>query len=169
MSRRKQKNASLKEDKHGSEVPEKSQTTYHIEGETHVIEIDPRNVFPVETQAKTYETPYNNFVNGVFFMLQGNGIVHPQGIMLNAGKVIANNATHGKPVATLICYSYNDVRLKYLDDITKEKDAWYAISGYGIYPEITAEKEGFTGKFTDVLRKANRPIIGYRKKDNKIV
>ena len=142
---------------------------YHIEGTTHIVEIDPRNIWAVETEKPTNQTPYNNFVNSVFFMAQSNGIMYPQGIMVNGGKVLCNNATHGKPVSTLIIHSANDVEVKMVSDITKEKNVWFAVSGYGIYPYITAEQEGFTGKFSDVLRTTNRPIIGYRKKDNKIV
>lgn len=143
--------------------------TYHIEGTTHIIEIDPRNIWAAETQCKTNKVPYNNFVNSVFFMPQANGVMYPQGIMVNAGDVICNNPTHGKPVATLIVHGPNSVEMKYVSDITKEKDVWFAVSGYGIYPHITALEEGFTGKFTDVLRITNRPIIGYRRRDNKIV
>lgn len=150
-----------------TDKPEKFK--YHIEGITHVIEIDPRQIWAVETQCATNKTPYDNFVNSIFFMAQDNGIMYPQGIMVNAGEVIANNPTHGKPVATLIVYGKDNVQLKYIDDITKEKNVWFAISGYGIYPNITADKEGFVGKFSDVTRTTNRPIIGYRKKDNKIV
>lgn len=142
---------------------------YHIEGTTHIVEIDPRNIWAVETQNPTNQTPYNNFVNSVFFMAQANGLMYPQGIMVNGGKVLCNNATHGKPVSTLIVHGANDVELKKVSDITKENNVWFAVSGYGIYPYITAEQEGFTGKFSDVLRTTNRPIIGYRKSDNKIV
>ncbi len=142
---------------------------YHIEGTTHIIEIDPRNIWAVETQKPTNKTPYNNFVNSVFFMAQRNGLMYPQGIMVNGGNVICNNATHGKPVSTIIVHGANDVEFKRVTDITKENNVWFAVSGYGIYPYITAEQEGFTGKFSDVLRTTNRPIIGYRKKDNKIV
>ena len=154
---------------YGYEEKNNDCTTYHIEGTTHIIEVDPRNIWCVETQCSTNKVEFNNFVNSIFFMPQANGIMHPQGIMVNAGRVIANNATHGKPVATLIIYGENDVKLKYIDDITKEKDVWFAVSGYGIYPSVTAEKEGFTGIYSDVTRCADRPIIGYRKKDNKIV
>lgn len=142
---------------------------YYVEGITHIIEVEPRNIWAVETQCKTNKVPYNNFVNSVFFMNQANGIMYPQGIMVNAGEVICNNPTHGKPVATLIVRGADDVEMKYVSDITKEKDVWFAVSGYGIYPNITALEEGFTGEFTDVMRMTNRPIIGYRKKDNKIV
>lgn len=143
--------------------------TYHIEGITHIIEANPRNIFAVETQCSTKSVPYNNFVNSIFFMAQANGIMYPQGIMVNAGEVIANNPTHGKPVATLIVRGKDDVEMKYISDITKEKNVWFAISGYSVYPSITAADEGFTGEFSDVIRSTNRPIIGYRKKDNKIV
>ena len=143
-------------------------TKYSIIGTTHVIEIDPRNIFHVETQKATNQTPYNNFVNSLFFM-NGVGVKIPQGIAVNAGEVLSNYATHEKPVATLICYDWNDVQLKYIADITKEENVWFAVSGYGIYPKITADDEGFVGKFSDVTRSANRPIIGYRKSDNKIV
>lgn len=143
--------------------------SYHIEGTTHIVEIDPRNIWAVETQCSTKKVKYNNFVNSVFFMKQANGIMYPQGIMVNAGEVICNNPTHGKPVATLIVHGADNVEMKYVSDITKEKDVWFAVSGYGVYPHITSVEEGFTGKFTDVLRQTDRPIIGYRKKDNKIV
>ncbi len=142
---------------------------YHKEGLTHVIEIDPRNIWAVETQVPTDKVTYNNFVNSVFFMPQANGIMYPQGIMVNAGRIVCNNATHQKPVATLLVHNKNDVEMKYISDISKEKDVWFAVSGFGVYPEITSEQEGFVGKFQDVLRSATRPIIGYREKDNKIV
>ena len=139
---------------------------YYVEGITHVVEIDPRNIFAVQTKCKTNKHSYNNFVNGIFF---APGTLSPCGIMVNAGKVISNVATHGKPVATLIVRGANDVEMKYVTDITKEKNVWFAVSGYGVYPKITAADEGFVGKFSDVIRITNRPIIGYRKKDNKIV
>lgn len=146
-----------------------SSTKYSIIGKTHVVEISPDKIWAVETQCETNKVPYDNFVNSVFFMAQANGIMYPQGIMVNAGQVICNNPTHGKPIATLIVHSKDNVEMKYVSDITKEKDVWFAVSGFGIYPNITAQQEGFTGRFSDVLRICNRPIIGYRKKDNKIV
>ncbi|MBQ7985688.1 MAG: DUF882 domain-containing protein, partial [Clostridia bacterium] len=142
---------------------------YHKEGLTHIVEIDPRSIWAVETQASTKDIAYNNFVNSVFFMSQANGIMYPQGIMVNAGAVICNNMTHEKPVATLIVHDKDNVEMKYVSDITKEENVWFAVSGYGVYPLITNIREGFTGKFADVIRSATRPIIGYRKKDNKIV
>ncbi len=146
-----------------------NETKYKVIGTTHVIEVAPEKVFAVETQKATNQTPYDNFVNSVFFMPQANGVTFPQGIMVNGGKVLCNNPTHGKPVATLIIRSANNVEMKYVTDITKEGNVWFAVSGYGIYPNITAAQEGFIGKYSDVTRETNRPIIGYRKKDNKII
>lgn len=143
--------------------------TYHIEGTTHIIEVDPRNISAVETQCRTNKVTLSNFVNSVYFMAQANGIMYPLGIVVNNGQVVSNYITHGKPVATLIIHNSNEVEMKYVDDITKEKDVKFAVSGYGVYPNITAAQEGFTGAFADVLRVTDRPIIGYRKKDNKIV
>ena len=156
-------------EKNKESAPDVVPTKYSVIGTTHVVEIDPRNIFHVETQKKTNKTPYDNFVNSLFFMPQGNGIMFPQGMAVNAGKILSNYATHNKPVATLVCYGWNNVQLKYIDDITKEKGVWFAVSGYGIYPKITAEEEGFVGELSDVIRTANRPIIGYRKSDNRIV
>lgn len=159
----------LLKDKAESTPPPAEETTYHIEGTTHILEIDPRKIWCAETQCSTKDIPYDNFVNSIFFMNQRDGTVYPQGIMVNAGKVLCNNPTHGLPVSTLIVRGWNEVEMKKTADITQEQDVWFAVSGYSIYPEITASEEGFTGKFSDVLREANRPIIGYRKRDNKII
>ena len=150
---------------------------YTIEGTTHVIRIDPRNLWAVETQCPTNKVPYNNFVNSIYFMPQANGKMYPLGIMVNAGKVISNYATHGKPVSTLIIKDMDNIYMKKVTDITQEGDVWFAVSGYGVYPDITYVEEGFTKviengiakDYSDVARVANRPIIGYSSKEKKII
>ena len=142
---------------------------YYKVGLTHVVEIDPRNIWMVETQSSAKNICYNNFVNSIYFMNQANGEMFPQGMAVNAGVVMSNYMTHEKPVATLIVRDKDKVEMKYVSDIKKEDGVWFAVSGFCVYPEITNVKEGFVGKFTDVLRSTTRPIIGYRKKDNKIV
>lgn len=143
--------------------------SYYIQGTTHIIEVAPNKIWGVETQCKTNQVTYNNFVNSIFFMPQSSGTMYPQGIMVNGGNVICNNPTHGLPVSTLIIHGRNEVEVKRVSDISKEPNVWFAVSGYGIYPYVTATQEGFSGKFSDVTRCCNRPIIGYRKSDNKIV
>lgn len=142
---------------------------YYKEGLTHIVEVDPRNIWAVETQCSTQSVTYNNFVNSIYFMPQANGKMFPQGMGVNAGVVMSNYKTHQKPVATLIVHDKDNVEMKYVSDIAKEEKVWFAVSGFCVYPEITNEKEGFVDKFADVLRSCTRPIIGYRKKDNKIV
>ncbi len=138
--------------------------TYRVEGITHIVELSPLDLKHVETHKATYSTPYANFVNSLFF----SGDIG-QGMAASAGKIIANYPTHGKPVATLIVHTDGSVEFAYVEDLTTVKNLFFAVSGYGIYPTITAAKEGFTGIFSDVTRSTNRPIIGYRKSDNKII
>jgi N-acetylmuramoyl-L-alanine amidase len=146
-----------------------SKATYHTEGITHIIECDPMTVKNVETQCATNKTSLKNFVSGTYIMKQANGLYAPIGMCVNEDKLFNNCMTHGKPVATLIVYKDGSVKMKYVSDINKEKDVRFAISGYGVYPKVTASEEGFTGVYSDVLRSTDRPIIGYRSKDNKIV
>jgi hypothetical protein len=146
-----------------------SPTKYSIIGTTHVIEIDPRNIKHIETQKATNKTTQANFVNSLYFMLQKVGGCFPLGHAASEGKILSNYATHGKPVATLIVHTDASVEMAYVKDLNTVNNLWFAVSGYGVYPTITASQEGFTGKFSDVLRSTNRPIIGYRKADNRIV
>lgn len=143
--------------------------TYHIEGITHIIECDPMAVKNVETQCPTNKTNFKNFVSGTYIMKQANGKYAPIGMCMNEDKLFSSIMTHDKPVATLIVYKDGTVKMKYISDITKETNVRFAVSGFGVYPNVTASDEGFTGVYTDVLRSTDRPIIGYRSKDNKIV
>jgi exopolysaccharide biosynthesis protein len=93
----------------------------------------------------------------------------PQGHIVSEGKIFQNYATHGRPVGTLIIYKNGKVDIKPVQDISQEKDVWFAVSGLTIAPTVRNKEEGFTGVFSDVLREANRPMIGYNKKTNKII
>lgn len=148
---------------------EVKKASYSVVGITHVVEIDPMALRHVETQKATYNTPHKNFVNSLYFMLQKVGGCFPQGHAASEGNILSNYATHGKPVATLIVHTDGSVEMAYVKDLSTVNNLWFAVSGYGVYPSITASKEGFTGEFSDVTRSTNRPIIGYRKSDNKIV
>ncbi len=148
---------------------EVKKASYSVVGITHVIEIEPLSLKHIETQKATYNTPCKNFVNSLYFMPQKIGGCFPQGHAASEGKIISNYATHGKPVATLIVHTDGSVEMAYVEDLNTISNLWFAVSGYGVYPSITASKEGFTGQFSDVTKSTNRPIIGYRKSDNKIV
>lgn len=152
-----------------TEIKKEEPFKYYTEGITHIVEIEPLKISAVETQCSTKQVSYDNFVNGTFFWHYSNGVRYPLGMVANKNEILGNYATHDKAVATLIVYTDGRVEMKYITDITKEKNINFAISGYGIYPKITATEEGFVGSYSDVLRSTDRPIIGYRKKDNKIV
>ncbi|MDP4134043.1 MAG: N-acetylmuramoyl-L-alanine amidase [Bacillota bacterium] len=156
------------------EIPEcapnsKLKSKYSIVGATHVVELAPCNIKNVEVQCLTTEVKYDNFVNSVYFMKLSSGAILPLGMAVENGKVLSNYATHDKPVSTIIIYNDNSVEMKRISNISEEKNVRFAVSGYGVYPTITASLEGFTGIYSDVIKQANRPIIGYRKNDNKIV
>lgn len=97
------------------------------------------------------------------------------GILVSEGKIISDRQPHANtpgqwlPAGTLIVYKDGTVKQTELSNINEEKDVWFAVSGCSIYPKIKMETAGFTGKFSDIVRSTNRPIIGYRGKDNKIV
>jgi hypothetical protein len=156
--------------------------TYKVIGTTHVIEIDPlykglKHKYVDKANASITE---ENYVNACYFMNLANseyvdidktvkGKTLPQGHIVSEGKVFQSYATHQKPVGTLIVYKNGKVDVKPVLDITKEQDVWFAVSGLTIVPTINNVAEGFTGVFSDVLRQANRPMIGYNKSKNKIV
>lgn len=155
---------------------------YKIIGTTHVIEIDPlykglKHKYVDTTNSDIKET---NFVNACYFMNLANmdfvnvdktvkGKTLPQGHIVSEGKIFQNYATHQKPVGTLIVYKDGKVDIKPVQDISQEKDIWFAVSGMTIAPTIRNKEEGFAGAFSDVLRETDRPMIGYNKTTNKIV
>lgn len=99
-----------------------------------MVEIEPLALRHVETQKATWNTPHDNFVNSLYFMLQKEGGCFPQGHAASEGKIISNYATHGKPVATLIVHTDGSVEMAYIKDLNAIKDLWFAVSGYGVYP-----------------------------------
>ena len=50
-----------------------------------------------------------------------------------------------------------------------EKNVKFAVSGAACYPDIKNVKEGFFGRYADILACRWRPTIGYRSLDNKII
>lgn len=140
--------------------------TYRIEGSTHIIEADPAIVSTWVTDKPGNATPIANFVNGGYFIMQANGETAPVGHLVCDGKIISNHMTHGKPVTTF-CIFYDDVvQVKKIADISLERGLRCAISGASL---TDYAEEGFTGKYSDIARNADRAYIGYRKSDNKIV
>ncbi len=142
---------------------------YKKVGLTHVVEVDPMDLRISVQNMRANLIPNKNFVTSGYQTMQAVGGAYPLGIFVSEGKVIQNRQPHLKPSGTIIVYSNGRVEGKPLLDIREEKDVWFAVSGCSIWPSIRMREEGFTGVFADIGRVCPRPVIGYRKEDNKII
>ena len=133
-------------------------------------------------------TEFTNCTNGVFFVLQGNGKTHPTSILYENGVAYQSVANHfrdfGTPQSVFIIYKDGKVDMKRIKNLSELNIAniRLAVGGLGLrntqdpkfyYSPVT---EGFkagyasNGKwkdFSDVLRKANKTVLGYNKRLNK--
>ena len=134
-------------------------------------------------------TEYTNCVNGTFYMLQGNGKTHPTSILYQDGISYQDTADHyrdfGCPQSVFIFYKDGKVDMKRIKKLSELNLAniRLVIGGLGLrntqdskfYYSPVAEgfKAGYTlqgeyKNFSDVLRKANKAVLGYNKKLNKV-
>ena len=141
----------------------------YVVGLTNVVEIEPLCLKAAIVDAAPINIKHNSFVNGGYFWHQANGVTYPLGILVSEGKILSNTQPHGKPAGTLIVYKDGTVAVKELLSISAEKDVWFAISGCSILPTIKMVSAGFTGAYADIGRSTMRPVIGYRKSDDKII
>jgi N-acetylmuramoyl-L-alanine amidase len=133
-------------------------------------------------------TEFTNCTNGVFFVLQGNGKTHPTSILYENGITYQSVANHykdfGCPQSVFIVYKDGKVDMKRIKNLSELNisNVRLAVGGLGLrntqdpkfyYSPVT---EGFkagyasNGKwkdFSDVLRKANKTVLGYNKRLNK--
>lgn len=142
---------------------------YRIEGITHVVELD-----PMDLRIAVQNIPANlcilpNFCTSGYQTMQKVGGAYPLGIFVSEGKVIQNRQPHNKPAGTLIVYKNGKVDCKPLFTIKDEEDVWFAVSGCSILPKIRMKEEGFSGRFADIGRTTDRPVIGYNPTKNKII
>ncbi|MGE5678327.1 MAG: hypothetical protein ACM3ZR_09765 [Pseudomonadota bacterium] len=163
---------------------------YYMEGITHVVELDPLSLRISVQDKAAHLISLRNFVTSGYQMGQrektilpsfptsldiiqkGKYLYYPVGILVDMGHIIQNRQPHDKPAGTIIVYKNGSAEVRPVLNLLTETDyrnIWFAVSGCSIYPRIRMKEEGFVGKFADIGREAPRPIIGYRKKDNKIV
>lgn len=142
---------------------------YTIIGSTHVISIDPKDLTISAVDCPASRINHQNCVNGGFFWHYENKVTYPLGILVSEGRILSNRQPHDKPAGTLIVYKNGKVALKELLTINNEKDVWFAVSGCSILPKILMRSGGFTGRFADIGRICERPIIGYNSSTNKII
>ena len=133
-------------------------------------------------------TEFTNCTNGVFFVLQGNGKTHPTSILYENGVAYQSVANHfrdfGTPQSVFIIYKDGKVDMKRIKNLSELNIAniRLAVGGLGLrntqdpkfyYSPVTEGfKKDYTLKgelkdFSDVLRKANKTVLGYNKRLNK--
>jgi N-acetylmuramoyl-L-alanine amidase len=133
-------------------------------------------------------TEFTNCTNGVFFVLQGNGKTHPTSILYENGVAYQSVANHykdfGCPQSVFIIYKDGKVDMKRIKNLSELNlaNVRLAVGGLGLrntqdpkfyYSPVTEGfKAGYAsdGKwkdFSDVLRKANKTVLGYNKRLNK--
>ena len=155
-----------------------------------MVEVDPMDLRISVQDMAASNIQMNNFVTSGFQMVQaektvlpmfptsleltrkGEYLTYPLGILVSEGHMIQNRQPHGKPAGTLIIYKDGRVECKPILNLLNEADynsIWFAVSGCSIWPRIRMVEEGFAGRFSDIGRITARPVIGYRKKDNKLV
>ena len=163
---------------------------YYIEGITHIVEINPMDLrisiqdkpankitlesfvtsgFQLEQEEKTV---LPMFPTSLELIQRGKYLFYPLGVLVSEGHIIQNRQPHGKSAGTLIVYKDGRVECKPVLNLlieTDYKNIWFAVSGCSILPKIRMVEEGFVGTFADIGRITARPVIGYRKKDNKII
>ncbi len=133
-------------------------------------------------------TEFTNCTNGVFFVLQGNGKTHPTSILYENGVAYQSVANHykdfGCPQSVFIIYKDGKVDMKRIKNLSELNisNVRLAVGGLGLrntqdpkfyYSPVTEGfKKDYTLKgelkdFSDVLRKANKTVLGYNKRLNK--
>ncbi|MCT4595225.1 MAG: phosphodiester glycosidase family protein [Anaeromicrobium sp.] len=149
----------------------KSEVEYEKIASTHVVRLDPKDLRISHQNKRGSEIALYNFVTAGY---QWTAKEMPLSIAVSEGKVLVNRQPHYGangylPAGTLIVYNDGSVDVKPVADITKEKDVYFAVGGCTIMPNIRMEEEGFKGMYSDIGRKANRPVIGYNPKTNKVI
>lgn len=133
-------------------------------------------------------TEFTNCTNGVFFVLQGNGKTHPTSILYENGVAYQSVANHykdfGCPQSVFIIYKDGKVDMKRIKNLSELNltNVRLAVGGLGLRntqdpnfyysPVSEGFKAGYNLKgewkdFSDVLRKANKTVLGYNKRLNK--
>lgn len=115
--------------------------------------------------------------NGTFFWNDVLGLKYSTSILYANGVVYQNYANH-LPYSqnVFIVFKDNRVKMMKLNNLSELnlETVRLAIGGIGLRNtfddafKYNPAAEGFTGVYSDVVRKANKTVIGYNKKENKI-
>lgn len=119
-----------------------------------------KDIEPLNPKGKLPE----NSISGSF----SNGY-NPCSVLVNNGIAVCWSACHWtdakKPESVLYKTKDGKVQIKRVghisDDLPLAQVDW-AVGGLGLLDFYDPTAEGFTGKFSDVLRKTNHTVLGYR-------
>lgn len=142
---------------------------YYKSGNTHVVELDPMDLKISVQDRSGNRIGLSNFVTSGFQWHHANGSTYALGILASENRGISNRQPHSKPAGTLLIHRDGTVAIKDITDLSKESMVRFAVSGCSILPTVRMTSAGFVGAYSDIGRKTDRPMIGYRKKDNKII
>ena len=89
----------------------------------------------------------------------------PCSILVRGGKVVRGMSCHC-PTPESVLYKTRDgavhmARVSSADALTRSGVVW-AVGGMGLLGNYNPAAEGFTGAFSDVLRKTNHTVLGYK-------
>lgn len=145
--------------------------TYQLSGS-----VDKFGVKIVNKSNRSIEEPY--CVNGTFFWNAGGGLKYSTSILYANNQLYQPNTNHLPGAQSVfIVYKDNRVEMRQIKvlpsevDLTKVK---IAIGGIGLVNnkdpkfKYNPTGEGFSGTYSDVLRKTAKTVIGYNAKENKI-
>lgn len=144
-------------------------------GSADIVELDPLQLRISIQDKSAHRIGLPNFITAGYQWHEEDGETYPLGILVSEGQIFSNRQPHAYipekwlPAGTIIVYKDGTVKHKELSNIDNEKDVWFAVSGCSIYPKIKMKYAGFIGRFADIARKTDRPIIGYSATKNKIV
>lgn len=92
----------------------------------------------------------------------------PCSVLIQNGKVICWSSCHyqqGKPESVLYKTKDGRVQIKRVLHVSEDlplSDVVWAVGGMGLIDLYDPMAEGFTGAFSDVLRKTNHTVLGYK-------
>lgn len=87
----------------------------------------------------------------------------PCSILVRGGKVVRGMSCHyPRPESVLYKTAGGAVRIARVSSAAALGDVVWAVGGLGLLGNFNPAAEGFTGAFSDVLRKTNHTVLGYK-------
>lgn len=87
----------------------------------------------------------------------------PCSILVRGGKVVRGMSCHyPRPESVLYKTTDGAVRVARVSSAAALGDVVWAVGGLGLLGNFNPAAEGFTGAFSDVLRKTNHTVLGYK-------